>query len=336
MVVVLNTALQKREEIIQLFQLDDELRLRLAAQAAACAAFDWDVAGGTIRWDGATEILPLHLDAANAASFFEGIIPERRREMQALLSSRDQGANSFLIDLAIATALSAISLTMIGTRFAAIDGSTARLTGMVRDTTERTREVRRLSYLATRDELTGNLNRNALREELSDTIESAKAENRNCAFLVASVDRLAMINDSFGFDAGDEVIMGTGDRLARTLRGSDIIGRTAGNKFGVILKNCRENEIAVVAARLRASVGGGQRHRNPGRHGPGDLQRGRGVAARRRFQQPGSHARRRTGAGQGVRQRPRRLCRLRTLGPARDRAPAADADLRRGNAGTEG
>ena len=42
-----------------------------------------------------------------------------------------------------------------------------------------------------------------------------------------------MINDSFGFDAGEEVIVGVGERLARTLRGSDVIGRTAGNKFGV-------------------------------------------------------------------------------------------------------
>ncbi|MFO1248673.1 MAG: GGDEF domain-containing protein [Alphaproteobacteria bacterium] len=252
----MNTALQKREEIVQLSQLDDELRLRLAAQAAACVMFDWDVAAGTIRWDGAIDILPMHLDVASAPAFLDGITPERRREIQALLTSRDPGSNYFLIDLEIATALGAITLTLSGTRFAAIDGSTARLTGLARDTTERFREVRRLSYLATRDELTGHLNRNALREELAGTIESAKSENRNCAFLVASIDRLAMINDSFGFDAGEEVIMGTGDRLARTLRGSDIIGRIAGNKFGVILKNCRENEIAVVAARLRASVRG--------------------------------------------------------------------------------
>jgi EAL domain-containing protein (putative c-di-GMP-specific phosphodiesterase class I) len=38
------------------------------------------------------------------------------------------------------------------------------------------------------------------------------------------------------------------------LRGSDIIGRVAGNKFGVVLKNCSEREITVVASRLRASV----------------------------------------------------------------------------------
>ena len=63
-----------------------------------------------------------------------------------------------------------------------------------------------------------------------------------------------MINDGFGFDAGEEVIVGVGERLARSLRGSDIIGRTAGNKFGVILKNCKEREIEVVSARLRAAV----------------------------------------------------------------------------------
>ena len=43
-------------------------------------------------------------------------------------------------------------------------------------------------------------------------------------------------------------------RLARSLRGSDVIGRTAGNKFGVILKNCKQMEIAVVAARLKRAV----------------------------------------------------------------------------------
>ena len=254
MVVVPNTSLQKRHEVTQLGTLEDELRLRLAAQAAGCAAFDWDVASGAIRWDGATDILPLHLDSTHAPSFLDGVAPERRDDLQAVLQSRGTASAFFLADIELASALGAVNFTMVGTRIPDAQGRTARLVGLMRDTTERTREVRRLTYLATRDELTGHLNRNALREELSQAIESAKAENRNCAFLVASIDRLAMINDSFGFDAGEEVIMGVGERLARTLRGSDIIGRTAGNKFGVLLKNCREKEISVVAARLRAAV----------------------------------------------------------------------------------
>ena len=251
---VLNAALQKRNNVAQLGTLEDELRLRLAAQAAGCVAFDWNAASGIIRWDGATDILPLHFDTANARSFLDGIPPERRADLQAVLESRDTASVFFLVDIEIASALGAVNFTMTGTRIPGENGHTARLVGLMRDTTERFREVRRLTYLATRDELTGHLNRNALREELAGAIESAKAENRNCAFLVASIDRLAMINDSFGFDAGEEVIMGVGDRLDRILRDGDIIGRTAGNKFGVLLKNCRENEIAVVASRLRAAV----------------------------------------------------------------------------------
>jgi diguanylate cyclase (GGDEF)-like protein len=254
MVVVLNAALQKRDEVSQLDTLEDELRLRLAAQAAGTAAFDWNIASGTINWDGATDILPLHLDTTSAYSFLDGIAPERRSELQAVLESRDLASAAFLVEIEIASAMGAVTFTMVGTRIPAENGTTARLVGMMRDTTERFRELRRLTYLATRDELTGHLNRNALREELAQAIERAKEESRHCAFLVASIDRLAMINDGFGFDAGEEVIMGVGERLARTLRGSDIIGRIAGNKFGVILRNCRESEIAVVAARLRASV----------------------------------------------------------------------------------
>src|SRR6201996_1100045 len=254
MVAVLNAALQKRGDVARLDQLDDELHLRLAVQAAAAVAFDWDVAAGSIRWDGATEILPLHLDATNAPNFLESIALEGRSSLLNILETRDIGSTQFLTDIEVASAMGAVTFTLVGTRIAGEGGATTRLVGLMRDTTERVHEVRRLSYLATRDELTGHLNRNALREELAQAIESAKDEGRNCAFLVASIDRLAMINDGFGFDAGEEVIMGVGERLARTLRSSDIIGRIAGNKFGVILKNCRAPEIAVVAARLRSSV----------------------------------------------------------------------------------
>jgi diguanylate cyclase (GGDEF)-like protein len=256
MVVVVNAVLQKQEQVARLGGLEEELGLRLAAQAAGCAAFDWDVASGVIRWDGAIDILPPHLDTAQARDLLNAIPPERRSELQAVLDSRDTVAGPFQVDIEIASALGAVNFTLAGTRTPGAGGRTARLVGLMRDTSERFRELRRLTYLATRDELTGHLNRNALREELAQAIDAAKAENRNCAFLVASIDRLAMINDSFGFDAGEEVIMGVGESLARVLRGSDIIGRTAGNKFGVLLKNCHENEIAMVATRLRAAVRG--------------------------------------------------------------------------------
>ncbi len=117
MVVVLNAVLQKQEDVTQLAQLEDELRLRLSAQAAGIAGFDWDVAAGTIHWDGATDILPLHFNAGDAKGFLEGVLQDRRGEIQALLDSRDPGSAPFLIDLEIASALGAMTFTMSGTRF---------------------------------------------------------------------------------------------------------------------------------------------------------------------------------------------------------------------------
>lgn len=254
---VLTAAFQKEQSLLaELGNAQDSARLRLAAQGASLAVFDWDVAAGVITWDGTTEILPFQRDIHRATAFLSAIDRERRAALEAVIDTRTAETTGFSFEIEIASAMGALAFAMVGSRIPGMDGRTERLVGVLRETTERAREMRRLTYLATRDELTGQLNRNSLREEFSLAIESAKAEGRNCAFLVSSIDRLAMINDGFGFDAGEEVIVAVGERLARSLRASDVIGRTAGNKFGVLLKNCSEREVSVVAARLRAAVRG--------------------------------------------------------------------------------
>jgi diguanylate cyclase (GGDEF)-like protein len=232
-------------------------RLRLAMLASAAASFDWTIADDRVVWDGAIDILPYHTDAkrvARGAAFLAWLSPESRARLTQLIETRSGQETNFELALDATSAMGSIWLSLNGARVPGVGGTTERLTGLMRVTTEHQREMQRLSYLATRDELTGHLNRNALRTELSQAIEKARAEDRHCAFLVASIDRLAMINDGYGFDAGDEVIVAAGERLSRTLRSTDIIGRTAGNKFGVILKNCSEREIAIVAERLRSAV----------------------------------------------------------------------------------
>jgi diguanylate cyclase (GGDEF)-like protein len=244
----------RAETGVALEAVHENLRLRMAAQAAGAAIFDWNVAEGIIIWDGAIEALPLHLDGNRAQILIDSIPQDKRGALQNVLDTRSHYSTSFQIEIEIASAMGALNYTMAGSRIPGEDGRTQQLIGLLRETTERAREHQRLTYLATRDELTGHLNRNALRAELALAIDKAKEENRHCAFIVASVDRLAMINDGFGFDVGEEVIVGVGERLSRSLRGSDIIGRTAGNKFGVLLKNCNDREIEIVSARLRAAV----------------------------------------------------------------------------------
>ena len=232
-------------------------RVRLSLLAAGVASFDWTITDDHVEWNGTLDILPYHHDRkrlTRGTAFHSWLSPESRARLTQLIETRSGQDSNFELALEASSAMGSLWLTMIGVRLPTVMGTTERITGVLRVTTERQREIQRLTYLATRDELTGHLNRNALRTELAQAIDKARAEDRHCAFLVASIDRLAMINDGYGFDVGDEVIVAAGERLARTLRATDIIGRTAGNKFGVLLKNCSEREISVVAERLRRSV----------------------------------------------------------------------------------
>ena len=232
-------------------------RLALAVCGARIATFNWTAGDDRIVWDGALEILPPQVTSGHdgtGRALIAQMGREARQRFGALLESRTHDSLPFEIDIEMSSPLGTLWFAAVGTRFAGADGVTERLAGVLREITEHKHEERRLTYLATRDELTGRLNRNSLREELSNAIATAQREERHCAFLVTSIDRLAMINDSYGFDAADEVIVAVGERLARSLRSSDVIGRTAGNKFGVILKNCTESDIEIVAERLRAAV----------------------------------------------------------------------------------
>jgi diguanylate cyclase (GGDEF)-like protein len=258
---VLDTKLHKKpaESVAPLRGAQDAKRMQLAVTAAGVVAFNWTVADDVIVWDGAHDILPHQIVSGkiNRGKTLLGLTnPEGRNKLLALLENRTRETAFFNLEIELATAMGSVWFALSGERFPNADGGTERITGLMHEITERKREIQRLTYLATRDELTGHLNRNSLRAELAEAIERAKREERHCAFLVASIDRLAMINDSYGFDAADELIVAVGERLLRSLRASDVIGRTAGNKFGVVLKNCTDHEITIVADRLRAAVRG--------------------------------------------------------------------------------
>lgn len=261
MVEVLEQPLHSKsgESIASLQTVADAERLQLAINAAGVVAFSWTVGDDRIVWDGAVDMLPPQV-VPDKQSFGRNLLgamdSEARQRFTHVINSRSLEPLPFEIDVELPSALGSLWFVVVGSRTANSEGVTERLSGILREITERKHQTNRLTYLATRDELTGHLNRNSLRAELAEAIATAQREERHCGFLVASIDRLAIINDSYGFDTADEVIVAVGERLAHSLRTSDVIGRTAGNKFGVILKNCTESDIIVVAERLRAAVRG--------------------------------------------------------------------------------
>ncbi|MDX2155936.1 MAG: EAL domain-containing protein [Hyphomicrobiaceae bacterium] len=134
------------------------------------------------------------------------------------------------------------------------EGKPLKARGIIRVINERYLEEQRLLYRSDHDELTGQLNRIRLTDALGAVATRAVRSRQPCCFLMVAVNNLAVINETFGFDVGDEVIAATARIIRRKLRGGDTIGRYSSNKFGVILNECGPGAMRVAADRLIKAV----------------------------------------------------------------------------------
>ena len=134
------------------------------------------------------------------------------------------------------------------------DGRPQSASGVIRVVTDRYEEEQRLIFLSDHDQLSGQLNRTRLTEALDEVIRRSEAGQQQSAFLIAAISNLASINETFGFEVGDEVIAAIGRRLNSRLRGGDSIGRYSSNKFGIILNDCGPGATRVAAERLLNAV----------------------------------------------------------------------------------
>jgi diguanylate cyclase (GGDEF)-like protein len=254
---IFQQTVKKRLDALE--QSSDAERLRLALTGGQVAVFDWTIADDQVVWDGAEAVLqnhpePEHLTTGHGLRAWLGA--EARGQLQNFIGEPTPSDPTFTVEFEAICKSTREWFEICAVRLPGRDGRAERVTGMVKPITERKHTLTRLNYLASCDELTGHLNRTRLREELTRVIARATVDKRSCAYLVAAIDKLAVINETYGFDCADEIIVATGQRLAQSLRGSDVIGRTAGNKFGVILGDCGEREMGLVAERLQASVRG--------------------------------------------------------------------------------
>ncbi len=94
------------------------------------------------------------------------------------------------------------------------------------------------------------MNRARMGEALSETMSVAQRDSKSCAFLVATISNLAVVNDAYGYDIADEVIIAVGRRLRQVVRTGDAIGRYSGAKFGIILANCEDRDLEIAAERF--------------------------------------------------------------------------------------
>ncbi len=116
------------------------------------------------------------------------------------------------------------------------------------------KENRHLAKQATRDDLTGLLNRRGFFATAAQFVNLAQRNEATVGLLMMDLDHFKSINDRLGHSGGDLALKEAAAILAKSLRSSDIIGRYGGEEFIVLLPTTSPLMTAAVAEKVRHSI----------------------------------------------------------------------------------
>ncbi|WP_139249352.1 diguanylate cyclase domain-containing protein [Malonomonas rubra] len=135
------------------------------------------------------------------------------------------------------------------------DGELYAAIEVTRDITERQKieellseNEKRLHHLAHHDALTNLPNRLLFEDRMKQALSKAKRSRKQVALFFIDLDHFKEINDNFGHDHGDLVLIDVAQRLANTVRESDTVARLGGDEFLVLLEDIDNVQLVEVMA----------------------------------------------------------------------------------------
>lgn len=119
------------------------------------------------------------------------------------------------------------------------------------DVSEKQALLKQLSYQAHHDALTGLPNRLLFYDRLRQALAQARRKKQKVAILFLDMDRLKLINDTFGHKVGDQLLKAAAQRLRESLREGDTIARQGGDEFIILLPDLgQEADASIVAEKI--------------------------------------------------------------------------------------
>jgi len=145
-------------------------------------------------------------------------------------------------------------LTRGMTLFDPATGTPLRLIGVTAGIQDRKEREEYFSYRATHDVLTDLPNRILFDEHLKNGLAIAKRTNSYLGIVMIDLDKFKYINDTFGHDAGDQVLVEVANRLRKSKRESDMASRFGGDEFALVLAFSKEELPAITKVLQRAML----------------------------------------------------------------------------------
>lgn len=111
-----------------------------------------------------------------------------------------------------------------------------------RDVSADEREHKRLVWLAEHDFLTGMPNRAKLQQHLAESFVKAQESKTLLAFVFIDIDYFKEVNDTYGHDVGDALLVNFVKRIRHSLPGNALVARISGDEFGICIQDVKNEE----------------------------------------------------------------------------------------------
>ncbi|QDG38277.1 diguanylate cyclase [Alteromonas mediterranea] len=145
--------------------------------------------------------------------------------------------------------------SMVWLRIASLKKRSAELALKVEEKTKDLEDVvEKLTRLSTQDSLTGLKNRRYFTQRAKAEWQEFQRHGRTFSLLLLDIDFFKRINDDYGHQIGDAVLVKIAKTLENNLRESDVIARWGGEEFLILLPSLKEQEAYWVAEKLRKAV----------------------------------------------------------------------------------
>lgn len=186
-----------------------------------------------------TNVLGFSLDELEGSHILEWIYePDREAAYEKFRQAIHTGKHSMQVQFRLRTRAS--HYVDVEAKMNAIvheDGTVQNFVFVLRDLSERKKSEQMIHHLANYDALTTLPNRRMLMKRLYKEVQHSQHNQQQLAVILIDLDRFKRVNDTYGHEVGDMLLVEAARRIRECIRPTDLVARSGGDEFIVMLTN---------------------------------------------------------------------------------------------------